>query len=147
VTHIHKKVSQQPPKREVRYHCDYYHRDGHLVEFCFRRKRDEWQEYELNNQNMYRPPHGVHVLPVQRRNARLRGAMPQGARPQVARPRGCHGGCARRGSDHDQYDFGPRDSGFQSYSSSGPHFLPHGARFPQMGHVMFGVFLTLFQAK
>jgi hypothetical protein len=30
VTHTHKKVSQQLPKR-----------DGHFVEFCFRRKRDE----------------------------------------------------------------------------------------------------------
>jgi hypothetical protein len=35
VTHTHKKVSQQSPKREVRYHCDYCHRDGHLAEFCF----------------------------------------------------------------------------------------------------------------
>jgi hypothetical protein len=61
VTHTHKKVSQQPPKREVRYHYDYCHRDGHLAEFCFRRKRDERWEYELNKQNMYRSPHGVHV--------------------------------------------------------------------------------------
>jgi hypothetical protein len=42
VTHTDKKVSQQPPKREVRYHYDYCHRDSHLVEFFFRRKRDEW---------------------------------------------------------------------------------------------------------
>jgi hypothetical protein len=81
VTHTHKKVSQQPPKREVRYHCDYCHRNGHLVEFCFRRKRDERREYKLNNRNMYRPPHGVHVSYLQRLNARPRGAMPQGARP------------------------------------------------------------------
>jgi hypothetical protein len=25
LTHIHKKVSQQPPKKEVKYHCDYCH--------------------------------------------------------------------------------------------------------------------------
>jgi hypothetical protein len=98
VNHTHKRVSQQPPKREVRYHCDYCHRDGHLVEFCFRRKRDERREYELNNRNMYRPPHGVHVPHVQRHSARPRGVMPQGARPQVARP---HGGHAWRGSGHD----------------------------------------------
>jgi hypothetical protein len=71
----------KPPKRQVRYHCDYCHRDGHLVEFCFRRKRDERREYELNNRNMYCPPRGVHVPPVQRHNARPRGAMPQGAMP------------------------------------------------------------------
>jgi hypothetical protein len=109
VSHTHKKVSQQPPKKEVRYHRDYCHRDGHLIEFCFRRKRDERREYELNNRNMYRPPHGVHVPPVQRHNARTRGAIPQGARPQLVRPRG---GRAQGGSGCDQYDFGPRDSGF-----------------------------------
>jgi hypothetical protein len=41
VNHTNKRVSQQPPKREVRYHYDYCHRDGHLAEFCFRRKKDE----------------------------------------------------------------------------------------------------------
>jgi hypothetical protein len=61
----------------------------------------------LNNQNMYHPPHGVHVPPVQRHSARPKGAMPQGARPQVARPRGGRGGCARRGLGRGQYDFGP----------------------------------------
>jgi hypothetical protein len=64
VNHTDKRVSQQPPRREVRYHCDYCHRDGHLAKFYFRRKRDERREYELNNQNMYRPSHGVHVPPV-----------------------------------------------------------------------------------
>jgi hypothetical protein len=88
VNHTHKPVNQQPSTREVRYHCDYCHRDGHLAEFYFRRKRVERREYELNNRNMYRPPHGIHVPPIQRRSARPRGAIPQGARPQVARPRG-----------------------------------------------------------
>ena len=41
VNHTHKRLDQQPPKREVRYHCDYCHRDGHLAKYCFRRKRDE----------------------------------------------------------------------------------------------------------
>ena len=27
-----------PPKREVRYHCEFCDREGHLEEFCFRRK-------------------------------------------------------------------------------------------------------------
>jgi hypothetical protein len=67
--------------------------------------------------------------------------MPQGARPQVVRPRG---GRAQHGSGHDQYDFGPRGSGFQSYSSSVPRFRPRGARFSQMGRGMFGVFPNTF---
>jgi hypothetical protein len=40
----HKEI---PPKREVRYHCEYYGRDGHITSFCFRRKRDERQVCEL----------------------------------------------------------------------------------------------------
>jgi len=51
VNHTHQKENQ-PPKREVRYHCEYCKRDVHLVEFCFRRKRDERREYELNNRDM-----------------------------------------------------------------------------------------------
>jgi hypothetical protein len=88
---------------------------------------------------MYRPPHGVHVSPVQRHNAR-----PQGARPQVARPRGGHGGRVRRGSRHDQYDFGPRDSGFQSYSSSGPRFPHVVLAFLKWNVACLVFFLTLF---
>jgi hypothetical protein len=94
------------------YHCDYCHRDGHLAEFCFRRKRDERREYELNSRNMYHPPHGVHVLHIQRRNARPRDAMPQGARPQVARSHDGHGGRAWHGLGHEKYGFGPRGGGF-----------------------------------
>jgi len=43
VNHTHQRENE-PPKRKVRYHCEYCKRDGHLVEFCFRRKRDE-REY------------------------------------------------------------------------------------------------------
>ena len=28
-----------PPKHEVKYHCEFCDREGHLEEFCFRRKR------------------------------------------------------------------------------------------------------------
>jgi hypothetical protein len=44
----------------------------------------------------------------------------------------------------DLYDSRPRGSGFQSNSSSGPRFPPRGARFPQLGHGMFGVFPNTF---
>jgi hypothetical protein len=57
---------QNPPKREVRYHCEYYERDGHLDSFCFRRKRDEWQVSGSSRKDMDHPSHGVHVQPVQR---------------------------------------------------------------------------------
>jgi len=63
VNHTHQRENK-PPKREARYHCEYCKRDGHLVEFCFRQKRDERREYELNNRDMYHPFHGVDVPPV-----------------------------------------------------------------------------------
>jgi hypothetical protein len=93
---------------------------------------------------MYRPPHGVHVPPIQRHNARPRVAMLQGARPQVARPRGGRGGRARRDSGHAQYDFGPRGNGFQSYSSSGPHFPHVVPAFLKWDMSCLVFFLTLF---
>ena len=102
VYHAHQRESK-PPKREVKYHCEYCKRDGHHAEFCFRRKRDERQECELKNRDMYHPSHGVHVPLVQRHSARPRGAMPQGARSQAMRPRD---GRARRSSGRGQYDFG-----------------------------------------
>jgi hypothetical protein len=60
----HKHIS---PKSEVRFHCEYCERDGHLAVFCFRRKRDEQHGSELSRGNMNRPSHGVHELSVQRR--------------------------------------------------------------------------------
>ena len=42
-----------PPKREVRYHCEYCDREGHLEEFCFRRKRAVRREQERWNADMY----------------------------------------------------------------------------------------------
>jgi hypothetical protein len=35
-----------PPKRKVRYKCDYCHREDHLLEFCYRRLRVERREME-----------------------------------------------------------------------------------------------------
>ena len=47
------KAGPPPPKREVRYHCEFYDRDGHLEEFCFRRKRVVRREQERRNSDMY----------------------------------------------------------------------------------------------
>ena len=63
VYHAHQRESK-PPKREMMYHCEYCKRDGHLAEFSFRRKRDEGQEYELNNREMYHPYHSICVPPT-----------------------------------------------------------------------------------
>jgi hypothetical protein len=55
---------QNPPKREVRYHCAYCERDGHLASFFFRRKRDERRFSESSRKDINRPSHGVHAQPV-----------------------------------------------------------------------------------
>jgi hypothetical protein len=52
------------PKREVRFHCEYCERDGHLAVFCFRRKRDEQRVSESSYKNMNRPSHGVHAQSI-----------------------------------------------------------------------------------
>jgi hypothetical protein len=41
------------------FHCEYCGRDGHLNEFCFRRKREERLARELANKDRYRPSLGV----------------------------------------------------------------------------------------
>ena len=49
----HKNQNQPkgaPPKRYV---CDYCHREGHLVEFCYRRLRAERREVEMRNKDRY----------------------------------------------------------------------------------------------
>jgi hypothetical protein len=123
----HKQI---PPKREVRYHCEYCERDGHLASFCFRKKRDERRVSESSRKDMNHPSHGVHAQPVQRRPVRPRGALPLAARPQAVRPRG---GRARWGASHVPYDQGPRDSGFGSPFSSGSQFPSRGDRYPPHG--------------
>jgi hypothetical protein len=57
------KPSEQPqpnPKPKlVRFHCDYYERDGHKGEFCFKKKREERMAKEWANKDRYNPFHGV----------------------------------------------------------------------------------------
>jgi hypothetical protein len=43
------------------FHCEYCERDGHLADFCFRRKRDEWWLFDSSSKNMNHPSHGVHA--------------------------------------------------------------------------------------
>jgi hypothetical protein len=48
------------PKRKLKpFHCENCGRDGHLAEFCFRRKREERLARELANKDRYHPSRGV----------------------------------------------------------------------------------------
>jgi hypothetical protein len=57
------KPSEQPkpkPKSKlVRFHCGYCERDGHKVEFCFKRKQDERMAKEWANKDKYYLSNGV----------------------------------------------------------------------------------------
>jgi hypothetical protein len=57
------KPSEQPepkPKPKlVRFHCDYFGRDGHKAEFCFKRKREERMVKEWANKDKYHPSSDV----------------------------------------------------------------------------------------
>jgi hypothetical protein len=49
----------KPKPKLVRFHCDYCGRDGHKVEFCFKRKREERMAKEWANKDKYHPSNGV----------------------------------------------------------------------------------------
>jgi hypothetical protein len=53
------KESPKPKPKQKPFHCEHCGRDGHLDEFCFRRKREERLARELANKDRYRPSHGV----------------------------------------------------------------------------------------
>jgi hypothetical protein len=57
-----KKGEQPQPKpkpRPIRFHCEYYGRDGHKKKFCFKRKRKGRMDKECVNKEKYHPYHGV----------------------------------------------------------------------------------------
>jgi hypothetical protein len=41
------------------FHCEHCGRDGHLAEFCFRRKREERLDREMDNKDRYCPSRSV----------------------------------------------------------------------------------------
>jgi hypothetical protein len=53
------KENPKPKPKPKPFHCEHYGRDGHLAEFCFRRKREERLARELANKDRYLPSRGV----------------------------------------------------------------------------------------
>jgi hypothetical protein len=53
------KENPKPKTKLKPFHCEHYGRAGHLVEFCFRRKREEKLARELANKDRYHPSCGV----------------------------------------------------------------------------------------
>jgi hypothetical protein len=53
------KENPKPKPKPKPFHCEHCGRDGHLVEFCFRRKHEERLARELANKDRYHPSRGV----------------------------------------------------------------------------------------
>jgi hypothetical protein len=53
------KENPKPKPKPKPFHCEHCGRDGHLAEFCFRRKREERLVRELSNKDWYHPSRGV----------------------------------------------------------------------------------------
>jgi hypothetical protein len=53
------KENPKPKPKQKPFHCEHCGRDGHLTEFCFRRKRKKRLARELVNKDRYHPSRGV----------------------------------------------------------------------------------------
>jgi hypothetical protein len=53
------KENPKPKPKPKPFHCEHCGRDGHLAEFCFRRKREERLSRELANKDRYLPSRDV----------------------------------------------------------------------------------------
>jgi hypothetical protein len=141
------KENPKPKPKPKPFHCEHYRRDGHLAEFCFRRKREESLARELVNKDRYRPFHGVPeprlvpraedmvrtIYPCERREFVPRGEPPH-------REGGMHGGFGRgefagRSFARGQYEYGGNDRSFRSQRSYRPWSPLHGTRSPPRGCV------------
>jgi hypothetical protein len=141
------KENPKPKPKPKPFHCEHCGRDGHLVEFCFRRKRDESLARELANKDRYRPSRGVleprlvsrgegmvrTIYPCERREFVPRGEPPhrEGGR-RVGFGRGEFAG---RSFARGQYEYGGNDRSFRSQRSYGPRSPLRGTRSPPRGRV------------
>jgi hypothetical protein len=141
------KENPKPKPKLKPFHCQHCGRDGHLAEFCFRRKREERLARELANKDRYRPSCGVPeprlvprgegmvrtIYPRERREFVPRGEPPHregGRRVGLGR-----GEFARRSFARGQYEYGGNDRSFRSQRSYGPWSPLRDTRSPPRGRV------------
>jgi hypothetical protein len=120
------KENPKPKPKPKPFHCEHCGRDGHLAEFCFRRKREERLARELANNDRYRPSRGVpEPRLVPRGEGMVRTIYPRGRREFVPRSDTPHreggrrvgfrhGEFAGRSFAPDQYKYGGNDRNFRS---------------------------------
>jgi hypothetical protein len=141
------KENLKPKPKPKPFHCEHCGRDGHLAEFCFRRKREERLARELANKDRYRPSHGVpEPRLVPRGEGMVRTIYPQERREFVPRGEPPHreggrrvgfgrGEFAGRSFARGQYEYGGNDRSFRSQRSYGPRSPLRGACSPPRGRV------------
>jgi hypothetical protein len=61
----------KPKPRPIHFHCEFYGKDGHKREFCFKRKREERMAKEWANKDKYHPSSGVLEPRVQMPKAKV----------------------------------------------------------------------------
>src|SRR5579883_2342167 len=104
---------KQPPQpKRVVYQCEYCDREGHLEEFCFRRKRDERREREQKDKDT---------------DQGVREPSPKRSVRQPAQPRGVRE-FARHAPSRERYDLGQHGRGFESRRDDRPRFAGRGDR-------------------
>jgi hypothetical protein len=131
------KKNPKPKPKPKPFHCEHYGRDGHLAEFCFRRKREERLARELANKDRYHPSRGVpEPRLVLRGEGMVHTIYPCGRREFVPRGDPPHkeggrhvgfgrGEFAARSFARGQYEYGGNDRSFRSQRSYGPRSPPH----------------------
>jgi hypothetical protein len=125
------KPSEEKPEpkkspKPKSFYCEHYGRDGHLVEFCFRRKREERLARELPNKARYCPSCGVpEPRLVPRGEGMVRTIYPRERREFVPRGEPPHREGGRRvgfgrgefvghSFARGQYEYGRNDHSFRS---------------------------------
>jgi hypothetical protein len=139
------KENPKPKPESKPFHCEHCGRDGHLAEFCFRRKREERLARELANKDRYRPSRGVpEPRLVPRGEGMVRIIYPRERREFVPRGEPPHresGRCvgfgrgefAGRSFARGQYEYGGNDRIFRSQRSYGPRSPLRGTCSPPRG--------------
>jgi hypothetical protein len=120
------KENPKPKPKLKSFHCEHCGRDGHLAEFCFRKKREERLARELANKDRYLPSRGVpEPRLVPRGEGMVHTIYPRGRREYVSRGEPPHreggrrvgfgrGEFAGRSFAHGQYEYGGNDRSFRS---------------------------------
>jgi hypothetical protein len=141
------KENPKPKLKSKPFHCEHCGRDGHLTEFCFRRKREDRLARELANKDRYRPSRGLpEPRLVPRGEGMVRTIYPHGRCDFVLRGDSPHieggrrvgfmcGEFAVRIFAHGQYEYGGNDHSFRSQRSYGPRSPLRGTHSPLRGCV------------